>query len=228
MADSTMEVRLAMRFWHILLLLCVLLLARAAAQTTQPATPAAPADRWVGTLAQLADALTRMPDDSPAPELSTLLPDGVAIQQFAAVFAGGDPRHELHERTLGMLVASMRGGTWPITTIASSLAEDVSLCDALPESTRKSFVLRDDAELRKANATAQLWVASLLEPNDGDLVAIYLLWEPQQPLASTFMPGSFMLPEAREPTFVLVKACRDGEQVRITQLVYGDVRQALK
>jgi hypothetical protein len=125
-----------------------------------------------------------------------------------------------------MNVISVRGYTWPAPTIASDLAQDIKDSSNVPEAARKQFEVGDEAAQRRANNTAAQWVASLLQPETGELVAvIVLLPEQSEAVASTEDSSNAAI---HHPFFILIKARADEARFRITQIAYGDAAAALK
>lgn len=195
-----------------------------AGQTTQPSGGPALA-KWQQTVAGIADALTSEARNT-AP-IATVISDGVAIQKFGSREL--DSSYRLQQQTIGMTIVSAHAYTWPVPNIASNMANDVRDCECLPGAIQKQFIPRDDADARRANTTAAQWVQGVLQPGTSDLIAVLVLWEPQ-PLATNPLFGDKQPEELHQPMFVLIKAQRipdSDDDFRITQISYGDVREAL-
>jgi hypothetical protein len=195
----------------------LLLCAPSLGQTTQPATT------WTQNVARVADALTGQNADPAA--IGALVPTTASITRFGS--REPESPYRMLQQTREMTVVSLRGYTWPALTIASDLSADIKDSTSLPESVQKQFDLKDQADARRANTTAAQWVAGVLQPQTGEVVAVILLWPPAPAVASVAEFAETA--EARQPTFVLIKAqVISGDQFRITQIAYGDLTQALK
>ena len=193
-----------------------MLLAKSSAQTTQPYAPQA----WSDLVNKVANQLT----EEPAPaSLRELISDDLPIREFDSNSA--QSRYRLQERTSRMKIISTHTYTWPATSIAADLATDMHDNEALPEPVRKQFTPRDDSDMVRANGVAQQWISGVLQPANGDCIAVVLMWEHP---ATTGNPTQTLAPEAKQPLFVLLKAAKiDDDQYRIAQIAYGDAHQAL-
>jgi hypothetical protein len=99
---------------------------------------------------------------------------------------------------------------------AADLAADVRASNSMPDDLRRQFIPKDDAATKRANMTSQQWVGALLHPENDQFVGVIVL--------CVSAPTS----EAKPPVFVLIKGKKiEDDQFRITQLVFGDARQAL-
>lgn len=202
--------------WIMALAVFALSLMPAAAQTTQPAPHA-----WIQDVNRLAEAMV---SDDGAASLETMVPDDALIRRFNSTEA--ETCRQLHQQTGGLIVVSARAYDWPAEGVAANLAADVRDCQRLPESIRRQFVPKDDNDAKRANATAQQWLAATLRPQPGQLVALVMLWEPQS-LTASLLTGS-PAGEPKQPIFIMIKAHRTTEEeYHITQIAYGDVGQAL-
>lgn len=196
---------------------------------TGPAAVAQSADApagWPDQLALLARALVSDSDDPAADDerLASLLSADLIVRQMGS--SGYESAARLRQLTVGLMPIAARAYTWPATTVATDLAQDLGRCDSLPQAIRGQFCPRDDAQARRFNHVASQWMASVLQPQPGQLVGVIVLWEPLPPITTTLLLGT--TPEPKQPLFVMVKAVADDDgTVRITHLVYGDVRQAL-
>ena len=192
------------------------LVTRVAGQATQPAP-----SRWAEVVTQVAAALS---DESGAAGLGSLVTDDVSIQSFGN--STSESRYRVQQQTGGLNLVAARAYSWPAETIASDLAADVRESASMPETVRQQFTPRDDAEAKRANATAQQWVFNVLQPAPGQVVALIVFWEPQ-PMTTSFLLG-MAPPEPKPPLFILLKGQKGGnDEFHITHIVYGDARQAL-
>lgn len=190
---------------------------QAFAQTTQPAP-----DLWSQTAQAVAGGMIHSDADA---ILTSLLPGDAKLREFGATRT--EPRRRLIERAAGSQIVATRVYSWSANTVATDLAADVKVCEFIPPSMRAPFIPRDDAEAKKANAIAQQWIASVIDPAPGDLVAVIMLWEP--PVSATSLLISSEPPEPKQPLFVFIKGkqATDGS-VQISLVAFGDAKQALK
>ena len=199
-----------------------LLLAGPAAVAESADAPAG----WSDQVALLARTLVSDSDDpsADAERLARLLSPDLTVRQMGSI--GNESAARLRQLTVGLMPIATRAYTWPATTIASDLAQDLGKCDSLPQAIRGQFCPRDDAQARRFNQVASQWMVNVLQPQPGQLVGVIVLWEPLPPITTTLLLGTTPVP--KQPLFVMVKAiaAEDGT-FRITHLVYGDVRQAL-
>jgi hypothetical protein len=146
-------------------------------------------------------------------------------------FSSNDPesRYSLRQQTGGLTVVSARSYSWPMETFASDLTTDLHNCEAMSDAVRQNYTPRDGTETKRANTVAQQWAGALLHPTDGEFVAVIFLWQAPPPLATSLLLNSAAVPvEEKPPVFILVKGTKiEDDQVRITQLVFGDAKQAL-
>jgi hypothetical protein len=213
---------MAVRFWQIVGFLAMLLVASTSGQSTSTPTTAPVPQGWSDLVGKVSSMLC---EDPTPPALSDTISDDVPIRELNS--SGIQSRYRLQEKTAGMTIISAHAYAWPAATIASDLAADIKQFDSFPEPLRKQFALRDDANSSKANTVAQQWLGGVLQPANGQYVAVILLW--RQPAATA--AGSITLnstTEARQPLFVLIKGTRsDDDQFHVTQIAYGDADQAL-
>lgn len=210
---------MAMRVLYIVIFLCAVLTAKSAGQTTQPSPSA-----WNDKITHLAKTLTD--ELNSAYRLDALIPENALVQQFGSIDT--ESRYRVQQHASGLMVISVRTYSWPADTVASDLATDVENHDALPETIRRQFLIRDDASRRKANTVAQTWISELLQPAKSQFVAVIMLWEPQ-PLAVNPLFSIPQRTEIKQPLLILVKGEKDPrtDDIVITHLCYGDVRRAL-
>ncbi len=204
------------------ILTVVILLAfasRAWSQTTQPVP-----DEW----GQLVNVLARglVGESDAQSSLNAVVTDDVSVRRFGS--SDADSASRMQQMTDGLAVLAARAYVWSAESVASDVTADFRAYAGLPESIRRQFIPRDDSDLKHCNAVAQLWINAVLHPISGDLVGVIVLWEPPPPVTTTSLLLGAAPPEIKQPYFVLVKGSRgDDGQIRVTQIVYGDARQAL-
>jgi hypothetical protein len=192
---------------------------KAWSQTTQPAP-----DDWGQIVNVVARGLVGESDAQSS--LSAVVTDDVPIRRFGST--DSDSISRLQQTMDGLAVLAARAYVWSAESVASDVTADFRAYAGLPESIRRQFIPRDDSDLKRCNAIAQQWINAILRPNSGELVGVIVLWEPPPPVTTTSLLLGARPPEIKQPYFVLLKGFRgDDGQVRVTQIVYGDARQAL-
>jgi hypothetical protein len=92
--------------------------------------------------------------------------------------------------------------------MASDLATDFRGSKAIADAVKARFLVEDDADGRRANATAVQWLEMQLGAARGTLVGVVVLWVPRE--------------ATHEPVFVLLKGEEmAGGQVKIRQVACG-------
>ncbi|HEY1629245.1 MAG TPA: hypothetical protein VGF52_05265, partial [Tepidisphaeraceae bacterium] len=155
----------------------MLLVASTSGQSTSTPTTAPVPQGWSDLVGKVSSMLC---EDPTPPALSDTISDDVPIRELNS--SGIQSRYRLQEKTAGMTIISAHSYAWPAATIASDLAADIKQFDSFPEPLRKQFALRDDANSSKANTVAQQWLGGVLQPANGQYVAVILLW--RQPAAT--------------------------------------------
>jgi hypothetical protein len=222
--DNNSEV-LKMRLFRrpTIILGVVILLAfasRALAQTTRSVP-----DEWGQIVNVVARGLAGETDAQSS--LSEVLTGEVPIHRFGST--DPDTVSHMQQTTDGLTVLSARAYVWSAESVASDVTSDLRARAGLPESIRRQFIPRDDSDLKHCNEVAQQWISAVLRPSAGELVGVIVLWEPPPPVTTTSLLLGATAPEIKQPYFVLVKGLRgDDGQFRVTQIAYGDARQALK
>ena len=207
-----------------LLLLAVtgLTVAQQKPATAAPATQPAP-DEWGQMIGLVARGLSG--DADAALALQSIIPDGVPIRHFGV--SELESRTKMKEQTDGLKSLVECAYVWPIETAASDLAADFRDRESLPDAVRRQFLARDE-DLKRANAVAQQWIGNMLRPAPGQYLGLIVLWEPPAPVNTTSLILVRGAEEPSQPVFVLIKGMKSEDgQFHVTQVVYGDARQAL-
>jgi hypothetical protein len=117
--------------------------------------------------------------------------------------------------------------------MAADVAADFKQATAVPEKVRMLFLIDDEIEMKRANATAVQWVIEQLEARQGQPVAVIVLWAAKPPAPPPPADLNDPLPTdprpapvaaaAYEPVFVLLRGEEtDPHKFRINYAVYGN------
>jgi hypothetical protein len=107
----------------------------------------------------------------------------------------------------------------PPLVMAADIAVDFKNAASVSDKVKARFIIDDEAEIKRANATAVEWVVDQLKVRDGTPVGVIVLWAPRP-----VPPGMKSTePQAFDVIFVL---CR-GEQLaggkfKINEVIYGE------
>jgi hypothetical protein len=184
----------------------VLLLMAAATPARGQAKPAAAASpvqqAWAKTVRDFARAV----------EKGDLGGVGGLLAPRASVrpFDGTDDQEvwRMFERVMNGSLVAQHAYAHPPATMASDISTDFRVSKAIADAVKARFVVDDDADGRRANATAVQWLEGQLGATRGALVGVVVLWVPRE--------------ATHEPVFVLLKGEEvAGGAVRIRQVVYG-------
>lgn len=118
--------------------------------------------------------------------------------------AGNDEVWTVFERTMNARLIGGHGYVHPPHGMAGDLAGDFKKATTVPDAAKARFLLEDESDVRRANATAVQWLEVQLDAKPGMLVGAIVMWTP-----------------ANEPVFVLVKGEESGGAVRIRSILYG-------
>jgi len=105
----------------------------------------------------------------------------------------------------------------PPMVMAADVSADFKTAAAVPDKAKAKFLIDDETEMKRANATAAQWVGEMVSAKHGAPVGVMILWTPKPSAAG----GA-----SSEPVYdVLFILCK-GEQVagnkyRISTVVYG-------
>ena len=178
------------------------------ATDVKPSTPASAKEAWGRTVEAFAGALEKGDLGAVgallAPRASVRPFDGVADEEVWRVF---------EFVTNGSLVGR-HAYVHPPLVMAADLAADFKTHQTLPDRVKARFVVEDDVEMKRANATAVQWLEVQLDARHGALVGVVVLWVQRA--------GSADGPAVQEPVFVLLK----GEElspgkVKVRTVLYG-------
>ena len=114
----------------------------------------------------------------------------------------------------------------PPLVMAADVAADFKRATAVPERVRASFIIDNDLEIKRANATAVQWVTEQLEldAKRGVAVGVIVLWaaKPGVTVQREATAGAEAMPEF-EPVFVLLRGEeRAGKRFGVDRVVYGN------
>jgi hypothetical protein len=181
---------------------------------------------WATTVAAFANALV---EESDPAALAPLVSDRVHVRPFNS--SRRDDLAALHAIAARMTVLCARGYGQVPESLASDLADDLRDHD-IPDSVKRRLTPGDDADARRANATAARWIAMTLDPHEGESIGVIVLWNrdetPDTRTASIDDPApadssASLATPPRLPLFILLKGHRatDGA-FQIRQICYGD------
>ena len=184
---------------------------------------------WTRLVESFANALVE--GDQPAVE--GLMTNRSYIRRFE----GGE--FESADEMLGRISRSTLVGQHayfhPALVMAADIAADFKHATAVPEKVRAGFLIDDQTEMKRANATAVQWVMEQLQVKQGSPVAVIVLWAPkpapqapaEEPVAADPKPEEKAKPQPEpqsfEPLFVIVRGEEiDTHRFRINYVVYGN------
>jgi hypothetical protein len=191
---------------------------RAADRTPPPATasraaPATAEQAWPRAMETFRKALLGGDLDA----MDRLLAPRSAIRRFEGPQTEG--AWELFERVQKSTLVGAHAYLHPPMVMAADLSADFKTAAAVPERAKARFVVDDETDIKRANATAAQWIGETLGARNGTPVGVVVLWTPR-PAPPGVTPVS--ADGGHDVVFVL---CR-GEEVkpgeyRITTVVYG-------
>ena len=160
----------------------------------------------------------------------------MAARSYIRRFEAGE--FETTDEMLGRLARSTLVGQHayfhPALVMAADVAADFKQSTAVPDKVRISFLIDDQNEMKRANATAVQWLVEQLQAQQGSPVAVIVLWTPKPAEAPDAAdPDAKPAPDAKEdpkpappafePVFVILKGEEtDPHRFRINYIVYGN------
>jgi hypothetical protein len=185
----------------------------ASAQAKRPvdsksAAPATVQQVWAKTVEAFAGGLVK--GDLGA--VGALLAPRTTIRQFDGV--ADEELWRVFERITNGSLVGQHAYIHPPLVMATDLAVDFKTSKTVSDRAKTRFIVDDDGEMKRANATAVQWLELQLDAKYGALVGIVVLWV-QRPAAAD-------APAVQEPVFVLLK----GEEVspgkvKVRTVLYG-------
>lgn len=126
------------------------------------------------------------------------------VRRFDGV--GNDEVWTVFERTMNATLVGGHAYVHPPRSMAGDLAADFRKASGVPDAGKARFLMEDEADLRRANATAVQWLETQVDAKAGMLVGAIVMWTP-----------------TGEPVFVLVKGEEGtgGGVPRIRTILYG-------
>ena len=189
----------------------------ASGQTTQPSEktpPTAPVEQaWPRAVESLAKALSK--GDAAAAEtvLSTRATmHGFESQQMVEVAA-------LLQRLANSTLVGRHAYLRPPLAMAADIGADFKNAASIPEKSKFRFLVEEESDMKRANATAAQWVVEQLDARGGVPVGVIVLWTPR--------PARVGSAESDATVFDVVFVLCRGEEVaphefKITSLVFGN------
>lgn len=119
--------------------------------------------------------------------------------------AGNDEVWTVFERTMNATLVGDHAYVHPPRAMAGDLAADFKKASGVPDAGKARFLMDDEADVRRANATAVQWLETQIDAKTGMLVGAIVMWTP-----------------GGEPVFVLVRGeVGAGGSVKIRTILYG-------
>lgn len=183
----------------------------ASAQTTRPVEK--PADAWPRKV----EALSRALVEGNLGAVEGLLSARATCRRFDSVNPEDPAR--MVERLVKSTLIGQHAYLHPPLVMAADIAADFKNAAAVGDKAKARYIVDDENEMKRANATAVQWVVEQLEAKSGTPVGVIILWTPR-PAAPGTPEGTAVI---SEPLFVL---CR-GEEVaageyRVNAIVFGN------
>jgi hypothetical protein len=214
-----------LRFFLILAATVVTLATPAWGQTTQPADKSAPPpqrdvvvdDAWLKTVEGFAKSLASgdliATEEALKARASVRRFDGVQKEELwrLAECAGGTETKAI--------IVGQHGYIHPPLVMAADIAADFKNATAVPDNVKAKFLVDDETEIRRANATAVQWIVEQLGASDGTPVGVIVLWTPK-----AVLPGAA---GTETPVFEAIFVLCRGEEVarhrfKINMVIYGN------
>ncbi|HYE19822.1 MAG TPA: hypothetical protein VEA69_15335 [Tepidisphaeraceae bacterium] len=179
---------------------------------TEPESPAPAADAaWPRTVRAFAKALA----DGDRAAIDAALAHKASIRRFGATH--GEDSAKVVERLGKSLLIGNHAYQHPPLVMAADIAADFKVATAVPDRAKVKYLIDDEMEIKRGNATAVQWVVEQLAATQGTPVGVIVLWSGRPNPAGVTAPPLF------DTVFVL---CR-GEEVgpgeyRLTNVVYGN------
>lgn len=165
---------------------------------------------WPRTVEALARALT----DGDRAALESLLTARAKVRHFGTSTA--EEPGKVAERLAKSILVGHHGYVHPPMVMAADVATDFKVATAVPDKAKVKFVIDDQDEIKRANATAVQWVVEQLAATPGTQVGIIVLWSARPGGAAGTDP-------VFEPVFVLCRGEETGTGAyRLTNVVYGN------
>lgn len=175
-----------------------------------PASPPATEEAWPKVIEQFAKALV----ESDRPTVEGNLTARCAIRRFGAL--QNDEPSRLVSRFTRSTLVGQHAYMHPPLVMAADLAADFKNVTVVPDKEKSRFLIDDETEMKRANATAVQWVVEQLEARQGVPIGVVILWTPRSALVFDSAPSAF------DVLFVL---CRGEEtapgQYKLSSIVYG-------
>jgi hypothetical protein len=194
------------------LFLVLSLTTSAVAQTTKPAAPAAPLtpeQKWAKTIESFAKALVE--GDQTA--VDHTLTGKAAVRRFDS--ATNQEAWRIFDRLEKPTLVGQHAYAHPPLVMAADVAADFKNAASIPEDAKNKFVIDDETEIKRANATAAQWICEQLSAGNNTPVGVIVLWTPKS--------GSAADAPQYEAVFVLCRGEENAQQKspKINAVVYG-------
>jgi hypothetical protein len=186
-------------------------------QTTQPSDKPALASIADQAWPRAVEAFTKTLTDGDLVATEGALTPGVVVRRFDGVQS--QELWRMAERAVKSTVIGQHAYIHPPLVMAADLASDFKNAASVPDKVKAKFIVDDESDIKRANATAVQWVVEQLKVRDGTPVGVIVLWAPR-PVAPGIKSAE---PQAFDALFVL---CRGeelaGHQFKINTVIYGE------
>lgn len=181
----------------------------AAAQTTRPAAE----QPWPKAMGAFSKAL--LGGDIAAME--KVLAKGAKIYVFDSTTPQESWR--LFERVNKSTLVGQHAYMHPPLVMAADVSADFKNAAGVPDRAKLKFMVEDEQEMKRGNATAAQWMGEQLSAKNGTPVGVVVLWTPK---TATTRPSTGSNSPEYDVVFLLCKGEEVGPQkFRITSVVYG-------
>ena len=200
------------RIVPVLLAACMLATA-AAAQTTQPAADVPPQQPWPRAVAAFAKSLAGGDLDA----TQAAMAQRSVVRRFDGM--GSEELWRLAERAVNTTVIGQHAYIHPPVGMAEDLAADFKNAPGVPEKLKARFIVDDDNDAKRANATAVRWIAEQLTVRPGTPVGVIVLWAPRPTSSGAKAPEN----RPHDLVFILVRGDETApREFKMDSIVYGN------
>ncbi len=177
------------------------------AVATEPTAPAVDMS-WPRQVEALAKTIV----DGDRAALEAMLTSRSAIRRFGTSQAEESSR--IMERLAKSVLVGQHGYLHPPLVMAADIAADFKRSTVVPDKSKSRYLIDDDSEMKRANATAVQWVVEQLGATQGTPVGVIILWTPK--------PAPVAGAPIFEATFILCRGEEVGAQsFKMSNVVYG-------
>jgi hypothetical protein len=178
--------------------------APAPAQATRPAAPEQP---WPKAMAAFARALVGGDIEA----MGKVLSPRASIRRFDDTH--DEESWQLFDHVGKATIVGQHAYMHPPMVMAADVSADFKNAAAVPDKAKLKFLIDDDTEMKRANATAAQWIGEMVTAKHGVPVGVLVLWTPR--------PSTTGAEPTYDILFILCKGEQVGNNYRISTVVYG-------